>query len=126
MTYLIEQGFVVKTDRIGDQCISLPPANRVPHPEGAQILVMWAPIRVDSAHKVIELEEHDHLARNLSDLHWKVEKINPWHTGRKAVENWILQYIVRAGPAIYGIGGLKFRLCPRRHRGDHLAKINVN
>src|ERR1700682_5869393 len=126
MTDLIEQGFVVKTDRIGDQCISLPPANRVPHPEGAQILVMRAPIRVDSAHKVIELEEHDHLARNLNDLHWKVEKIDSRHTWWKTIKNWIAQDRAWAGTAIYGIGRLEFRLRPRRHRGDRFSKVKIN
>src|SRR6266850_6086753 len=125
ITFPIECGLVVKTDRIGNERISLPLANRVAHPQRAQLFVMRAPVCVDSAHEVIELEEHDHLTWNLDDLHWKVEKIDPRHTRWKATENRITQYGAWAGTAEYGIGRLKFRLCPRRHRGDRIAKIKI-
>src|SRR3981189_774831 len=125
ITFPIERGFVVKTDCIGNERISLPLANRVAHPQWAHFFVMRAPVCVDPTHEVIELEEHDHLTRNLDDLHWKVEKIDPRHTRWKATENWITQYGAWAGTAKYGIGRLKFRLCPRRQRGGRFTEVKI-
>src|SRR5467141_2663446 len=48
ITFPIERGFVVKTDRIGNEYISLPLANRVAHPQWAHFFVMCAPVCVDS------------------------------------------------------------------------------
>src|SRR5216683_2768677 len=87
---------------------------------------MRTPIRVDSAHKVVELEEHHHLARNLNDLHRKVEKIDSRHTRRKTIINWVAQDRAGAGTAIYGIGSLEFRLSPRRHWRDCLSKVKIS
>src|ERR1700730_713006 len=117
ITFPIECRLVIETDRIGNEGVAFPPADGVSHPERTGILVMRTPIRVDSAHKVIELEKHNHLARNLNDLYWKVEKIDSRHTRRKTIKNWIAQDRAWAGTAIYGIGRLEFRLRPRRHRG---------
>src|SRR5712691_817259 len=104
----IERGFVIKADRVGDQGISFPPANRVSHPKLIRILVVRPPIGINSAYKVIELEKHNHLAGSLNDLHRKVEKIDPRHTRRKTIENWIAQDRGWAGAAVHGICPLEF------------------
>src|SRR5258707_6700584 len=84
MAVIIEPCFVVKTDGVNDECISLPLANRVSHPCGIQILGMLTPIGVNLAHKVIVLIQHDHPARGLHDLHRLTSyQINSWHTGWK-------------------------------------------
>src|SRR5579863_10156329 len=126
ITFPIERSLVIKTGRIGNQGVSFPPADGVSHPKRTSILVVRTPIRVDSAHKVIELEKHDHLARNLNDLHWKIEKIDTRHTWRKTTKNWIAQDRAWAGTSIYGIGRLEFGLSPWRHGRNHFAKIKIN
>src|ERR1700693_6650015 len=88
MAHEIEPGFVVKTDRVNNECISLPLANRVPHPRGSHILGMLTPICVDLAHKVIVLKEHDHPARDLNNLDRLPSlKIDTWDTGGGTVRN---------------------------------------
>jgi len=47
ITLPIERGFIIKTDRIGDEGISFPPANRVSHPKLTRILVMGPPIGIN-------------------------------------------------------------------------------
>ena len=87
ITFPVECSLVIKTDCIGNEGIAFPSADGVSHPKRTSIFVMRTPIRVDSAHEVIKLEEHDHLARNLNDLHRKVEKVDSWHAWGKTIEN---------------------------------------
>src|SRR6267143_6798642 len=44
--------FVVETNRFDNECVSLPPANRVPQPTGAGIFWKWPPVGPDSAPNV--------------------------------------------------------------------------
>ena len=88
MTFPIEPGFVVETNRINHERIPFPLADRVPHPRGNQILGMLPSIHEDLAHKVIVLEEHEHAAGNLNDLERlsNSHKVDSRHSGRKTLE----------------------------------------
>src|SRR5712691_9299703 len=82
-TCAIDPGFVVKPDRVDDQCISLVPTNRVPHPRQIRILWMLSPSGEDLAYMVIELQQFNYPAGGLNDLKYKGLNIDPWHAGRK-------------------------------------------
>src|SRR4051794_21618271 len=69
----IETSLVVEVEGVHDQGVSLPLANRISQPCGSQILVMLAPIRIDLAHMMIELEDLQHPAGNLNDLHRAIQ-----------------------------------------------------
>src|SRR5450631_2915580 len=86
---------------------------------------MLPSIREDLAHEVIVLEEHDHPARNLNNLHGLSDShlINSWHAGGETLGNRIV--CLREGDSArsdVGFGGLVFRLTPRRHRGLLVGK----
>src|SRR5437879_12854044 len=83
MTFLINPGSVIETDRVDDQGISFPFTDRVAHISGIQILGMSPPVGVDLAHDVVALEEHDHPARNLDDLLWVGNEHDAGYAGRK-------------------------------------------
>src|SRR5258707_8112602 len=70
ITIGIGPDLVVKTNRVDDECVSLPFANGVPQPGGVRIFGKRSPICPDGAPNVILLEEHQHPARNLNDLKW--------------------------------------------------------
>src|SRR5882672_5993312 len=110
MAVIIEPSFIVKTDGVNDECISLPLANRVSHPCRIQILGMLTPIGVNLAHKVIVLIEHDHLAGGLHDLHRLASyQINPWHTWGKqlVIGSFVSAKVTALGPTL-GLAALNF------------------
>src|SRR5690349_683812 len=69
---------VVKPDCFDNECISVPPANRVPEPTGVGIFRKLSPVSPDGAPNVILLEEHQHPPRNLDDLKWVGKSEKAW------------------------------------------------
>jgi|ERR1700693_2646455 hypothetical protein len=65
-------------------------------------------MRVDLANEVIALEDHAHLAGGLNDAHRKGEEHNARHTGRKAVQDWVLR-IRGCTWSVSGFGSFEFR-----------------
>src|SRR3979490_3397906 len=69
---------------------------------------MRAPICVDSAHEVIELEKHNHLTWNLNDLHGKVEQINSWTPGGKQLKIGSFNTSLGSDPRYTELAALNF------------------
>src|SRR5258708_17768446 len=127
MAYPIKPSLVIKSNRIDNQRIALPFANRVPHPQwGIQKVIMRASISIDLAHQASIFEQHDHLVRILDNFHRPAVKINSWHTRRKTAVHWIVRIIGRffVRPK-YRLGGVGFWLCPRSHRWLLLVKGKI-
>src|SRR5215469_12719557 len=126
----IEPGLVVKTDRVDHKRIPLPLANRVPHPRLSDVFGMFPAIRIDLAHKVVVLEQHNYAARDLNNLHRKRLEIDSRHTGGKTSDrvarSWIHGVVClrERSWAVPGLVGLEFRLSPRRH-GRYLGAKSV-
>src|SRR5579864_923218 len=118
MAIIVEPGLVVKPHCIHDECISLPPANRVSHPRGIQILGMWAAIGIDIAYEMVILEEHQYTARDIRNLHRlaSYEK-DPWNPRWKTLHDRIvcLCYGNRVGSDVRFVG-LEFFFRPGSHR----------
>src|SRR5258706_14715281 len=93
MAVVIEPGFIVESDGVNDERISLPLSDRIAHPCGRQILGMLPAVREDLADEVMVLKQHDHLARALQDFHWLASyQINAWHAGRKTVDDRVIRF----------------------------------
>src|SRR6202011_566788 len=60
---------VLEANRVDDQCVSLPPANRMAVVRGIRILGMLPSICVDLAQYSIIFYVYDHPARELKKLH---------------------------------------------------------
>src|ERR1700688_1877806 len=88
--YLIEPGLVVETDRIDDESFSLPLSDRVSHPTGIRILGMSPSIGPDLADIVAKFMDDEHTAGNHKNFHGKIEKINPRHAGRIALQSCVV------------------------------------
>src|SRR5207245_3315537 len=127
-TCAIDPGFVVKTDCVDDEGISLVPTNRVPHPRQIRILGMLAPIGEDLAYMVIELEQFNHPARGLNDLKYEGLNIDPWHAGRKTPDIFprgrihVVSRIVDCPGSVGRLRGQVSLLSPRRHRRNFWRK----
>src|ERR1700680_1416017 len=80
----IEPSLVVEIHSVGDQSVSLPMPNRVPHPQGPERSVMRRPVCKKRRANGGVLEEQDDFAGRLNDLHGKRMKINAWQAGRSA------------------------------------------
>src|SRR3984885_4450662 len=80
----IQPGLVVETDRIYNQRVALPMTDRVPQPRGSESCIVLSPVGENLADEVVELEQHDHPAWHLHDLHRKWLQIQTGHSGRKA------------------------------------------
>src|SRR5882672_6872795 len=108
--------FVVETNRFDNERVSLPPANRVPQPTGVGIFGKRPPVGPDGPPNVQFLEEHEHPARNLNDLHGVGKDQKLRRTARLAMQG---SAVFRAsnGPRSHqGLGGIELRLPPRRQR----------
>src|SRR5579872_3081365 len=91
MAVIVEPSLVVKTHRVHDERISLPPAYRVAHPGGIQILGMLSPVGVDIANIMVVLEEHQYTARDIRNLHRLASnEIDPRNAGWKALQDRIV------------------------------------
>src|SRR5467141_1795412 len=107
---------VVETNRFDNERVSLPPANRVPQPTGVWIFGKWPPVGPDGAPNVELLEEHEHPARNLNDLHGVGKDQKLWRTARLAMQGCAI-FRASDGPGSHqGLGGIELRLPPRRQR----------
>src|ERR1700674_549397 len=68
MPDLVDPAFVVDTDGVHDQRVSLIFANGVPHPGARKTCGMLSPVHVDAPHPMIVIEEEEHLVRELAKL----------------------------------------------------------
>src|SRR5882762_5300698 len=68
MTVPVDPIFVIESDSVNDERVSLILANRVPHPRVRISVGMSSPIHVDSAHQVILIEQEEHHVRELTEL----------------------------------------------------------
>src|SRR5882762_9441643 len=119
MTGSVDPRFVIYTDGVNHERVSLILANRVPHP-GARITVgMSSPIHVDSAHQVILIEQQEHLVRELTELeHAKLIQHEVGRTLRHTTGKGGVQ--VLASKVVWAPshpGSLVFLRCPRLHLG---------
>src|ERR1700731_2216450 len=81
-------------DRIHDECLSLPSADGVPHPQVVRILRMSAPVRIDLAPATPK--KHDGAALNLNDLHRSLHSgIEARHAVGKATIGGIVRILLR-------------------------------
>src|SRR5882762_5044679 len=117
---MIDPGSVVIPIGLNDECISLPPANRVSVPTRIRILRKLPPIRPDGAPQIVILHVLQHPVRGLHEFKGsqirfpQVARI----TQRFATRNWVIPLPRRHGSgAIADLCGIELRLPPRRHRG---------
>src|SRR5260370_866267 len=70
ITKMIEPGSIVITNGLNDECVSLPPANRVPVPTRIRIFRKWPPIGPDGAPQIVILHMLQHPVRGLNEFKW--------------------------------------------------------
>src|ERR1700730_4957829 len=93
MAVVIEPSFIVESDRINDEGISLPLANRITPPRGRQILGMLTAVREYFPYEVIILKQHDHLAWTLQNFHRLASyQVDAWHAGRDTVHDRVIGF----------------------------------
>src|SRR5467141_896953 len=119
ITEMIDPGSVVIAIGLNDECVSLPPANRVSVPTRIWLLRKLPPIRPDGAPQIVILHVLQHPVRGLHEFKGsqirfpQVARI----TQRFATRNWVIPLPRGHGPrAIADLRGIELRLSPRRHR----------
>src|SRR6267143_1702337 len=119
ITEMIDPGSVVIAIGLNDECVSLPPANRVSVPTRIWLLRKLPPIRPDGAPQIVILHVLQHPVRSLNELKGsqirfpQIARI----TQRLATRNWVVPFSRGDGSgAIANLCGIELRLSPRRHR----------
>src|SRR5467141_3065636 len=116
---MIDPGSVIIPIGLNDECVSLPPANRVSVPTRIRILRKLPPIRPDGAPQIVILHVLQHPVRSLHEFKGsqirfpQIARI----TQRLATRNWVIPLSRGDGSgAIANLCGIELRLSPRRHR----------
>src|ERR1700680_1958367 len=78
----VQPSLVVETDRVDDQRIAIPVADRISHPGWTKILRVLPAIGVDLSNEMVVLEQHQNSSARLNDLEWKGNEQNPRNAGR--------------------------------------------
>src|ERR1700730_11374000 len=109
----IEPRSIVNSDGVDYKRLSLPFANRVPHPQGLQVLWMLATIRVNLPH--IAPPNKERAARHLNDLERSLNRcIDARHSGWKTAVGQVVRIFIWDGSE-RGLVGLEFFHGPRSH-----------
>ena len=90
----IEPGHVVETDRVDDQRVALPAADRMSQPlvrsRCAQVVGVSAAVSVDAAGEVVVFEELDHFSRGVHQLEGSRNREHVRHAGGRAVQRRVV------------------------------------
>src|SRR5260370_38696258 len=118
----VQLRLIIESDRVNHQRIPVPPADRVAHPRGVQVLgVFVGSVRINLPDKVVALEELDYTARDLNNLERKGMHVDSRNTGREASDFIARSRVDEIGGILYRprspgrLGRLVQRLSPGSH-----------
>src|SRR5689334_9906922 len=121
MTSAVSPRLVIKPDRVHHQGVAFPVADRIPEPGRPKRGVVRAAVGPDLPDIMIELENHEHPAGTLDDLHWERMQIDPRHPWREAAGRTdrgridrVIRILHAAGPK-RRLVGLELFLSPGGH-----------